>query len=247
MTPEQTAAAADALVAATQQSAVQSGQQVEANQAVLAPGLNTGSNAPGGYNYARNVAPVVPVLTSQLVVAAKQQAVRDALKAAQNTAQSTYTDAQTAYQGRQRTFQQKQAERARERQAEEDRRYQAGLAAQAAQLALAQGGIGGAAVGDVSTSANASAGKQYIGNNDLRGRLAYLAKQGDKEAAVALNYVGNDGKYSLNPTLLNPTIAGALNKFAFVNVYKAPAAPAQAGSQKTTPFIQSLVSGGLKR
>jgi len=33
----------------------------------------------------------------------------------------------------------------------------------------------------------------YVGNNDFRGYLAYLAQQGDSSAQLALNYTGNDG------------------------------------------------------
>lgn len=45
------------------------------------------------------------------------------------------------------------------------------------------------------STANNQAVKQYIGNNDYRGRLAYEAKQGDQDARVLLKYVGNDGRY----------------------------------------------------
>lgn len=37
--------------------------------------------------------------------------------------------------------------------------------------------------------------KNYIGNNDFRGRLAYEASQGDTDAKVMLKYVGNDNRY----------------------------------------------------
>ena len=33
----------------------------------------------------------------------------------------------------------------------------------------------------------------YVGNNDFRGYLNYLAKNGDSAASTALNFVGNDG------------------------------------------------------
>lgn len=47
-----------------------------------------------------------------------------------------------------------------------------------------------------STSSTSTADtKQYIGNNDYRGRLAYEANQGDQDARVLLKYVGNDGRY----------------------------------------------------
>lgn len=45
------------------------------------------------------------------------------------------------------------------------------------------------------TPTTAAPTQTYIGNNDYRGRLAYEASQGDKEATIALKYVGNDGNY----------------------------------------------------
>lgn len=215
MSPDELNAAANALVTATQGAAVSSGQNIEANAAALAPGLANGSNIPGGRNFQMNVAPVVPVLTAQFVTDAKQGALRSAVRDAIYSAQGTYDDAKAGYQTRQRTFQQKQAQRARDRQAEEDRRYSASVAAQSA---LSRGG--GAGVGGVNVSEN---NKQFIGNNDLRGRLAYLASKGDNNAKVALNYVGNDGKYSLSPS--DPRYkqaVGALDAVGAVNVYKAP-------------------------
>lgn len=92
----------------------------------------------------------------------------------------------------------------------------------------------------------------YVGNNDLRGRLAYLAQQGNNNAKIALNYVGNDGKYYLNPSNTSSAIINALNSLGFTNVYKTPvAAPKSSGfvlnpttSQNT--FAQLLTSGALR-
>lgn len=215
MSPDELNAAANALVTATQGAAVSSGQNVEANLAALAPGLATGSNAPGGRNYQMNIAPVVPALTAQFVTNAKQGALRGAIRDALYAAQGTYDEAKSGYQTRQRTFQQKQAQLARERRAEEDRRYSASIAAQSALSSRGGGGVGG-----VNVSENS---KQYIGSNDLRGRLAYLASRGDNNAKIALQYVGNDGKYSLSPS--DPRYkqaVGALTAIGAVNVYKAP-------------------------
>lgn len=37
--------------------------------------------------------------------------------------------------------------------------------------------------------------KTYVGNDDFRGRLAYLAGQGNSDARIALKYSGNDARY----------------------------------------------------
>lgn len=232
MSPEEITAAANALATATQQSAVASGQDVEHRQAELAPGLNTGSNEPGGYNYQRNVSPVVDPLVTGLVANAKQAVLRGALKDATYTANSAYVDAQSNYQARQRAFQVKQAEAARERQRKSDAASAAVLAAQ-----LGSNTRGGG-IGDVDVSEN---DKKFIGNNDVRGRLSYLASQGDNNAKIALQYVGNDNKYSLSPS--DPRykqVIGALNAIGASNVYKAPAA-------KPAPVVNNAFGGGTFR
>jgi len=62
---------------------------------------------------------------------------------------------------------------------------------------------------------------QYLGNNDLRGHLAYLAqKEGNQNAAIALKYVGNDGRYYLDPYTTNPSIFKALDALGAVNTWK---------------------------
>jgi hypothetical protein len=78
--------------------------------------------------------------------------------------------------------------------------------------------------GPTAPAAAKPAGPKFIGNNDLRGHLNYLAqKEGNADARIALQYVGNDGKYSLSPYVTNPAIIAALNRIGAVNVYKAPA------------------------
>lgn len=177
MTPEELAAAATALSTATQQSAVTSGQAIEANAGELAPGLVTGSNVPGGYNYARNVASVLPALTAQFVVNAKQGALKNTIRDALNTAQVTYQTANSGYQARQRKFNQDQAARARERYAKDDARA-------AAQLALATGAAS-AGVGGVNVSPNETPRQFY----------QRLATAGNKDAQVAVKYAGDDNRY----------------------------------------------------
>jgi len=62
---------------------------------------------------------------------------------------------------------------------------------------------------------------KFIGNDDLRGRLAYAAqKEGNQDAAIALKYVGNDGKYYLDPYVTNPSIIKSLNAVGATNVWK---------------------------
>src|SRR5690606_29099130 len=102
--------------------------------------------APGGYNYARNVAPVVPTLTADLVTAAKQEALRGAVRDAIYDAQTKYDTAKSELQARERRFRQRQAEMARERQRKAD--AQAAAAAQA-QAALTRGNVVGVNVGGV--------------------------------------------------------------------------------------------------
>ena len=53
---------------------------------------------------------------------------------------------------------------------------------------------------------------QYIGKDDYRGYVNYLAKQGDATAGQLLNYVGND--FNINPSIktLGP-VAGALGHY----------------------------------
>jgi hypothetical protein len=91
--------------------------------------------------------------------------------------------------------------------------------------------------GGGSAPAAQASGAKFIGNNDLRGHLNYLAqKEGNQDAAIALKYVGNDGKYNLSPYVTNPSIIAALNRMGAVNVYKAPAAPAPAKKATTNQY-----------
>jgi hypothetical protein len=114
-----------------------------------------------------------------------------------------------------------------ERQFQEQQRQfneQQAAAARAA-AASAAGGFsptyGGGDTGSVPTgTAKGAAQPQFIGNNDLRGHLLYLSRNGNNDATIALKYVGNDGKYNQPPTVLSPSVLAALNRIGAVNVYK---------------------------
>jgi hypothetical protein len=120
-----------------------------------------------------------------------------------------------------------EAEKARQ-QAERDRQEQIRqfneqLAAQqrAEAASRASSGAGGYNVGSQPQTKE----KNYIGNNDLRGRLSYMAQQGNQNAKIALQYVGNDGKYYINfdkpPNYVTDwnKVKKALNAIGAVNAY----------------------------
>lgn len=224
LTPEQMTTATNALAAAIQSSGQIQGRNIEAQAAQLAPGLSTGSNAPGGYNYNRTIAPVLDPLANNFVIQAKQGLVRQSLKDAQYVAKTNYEDANYAYQQRQRDYVKEQSRRA----------------ARAAAAAYSGGGggsmVAGSNVNDVTTTNNANGAKQYVGNNDIRGRLAFLAKNGDNDAKIALQYVGNDGKFGSAPAWTQ----AAMNKFGFTGNYAKAAAPAPVIKQQPNKLVQQM-------
>lgn len=62
---------------------------------------------------------------------------------------------------------------------------------------------------------------KFLGNNDLRGHLNYLAqKEGNRDAQVALQYVGNDGKFNLNPKTTSPRLLQILTNLGATNVFR---------------------------
>lgn len=127
--------------------------------------------------------------------------------------------------------------------AEQQREFDAQQAA--AKAASSGSGLYGAFSGigaPTAQSAPAAQQPQYIGNNDLRGHLNWLATtQNNQDAAVALHYVGNDGKYNLNPYVTNPAIIAALTRLGATNVWHpAPSsntiAPQHAASVTTNQY-----------
>jgi hypothetical protein len=83
-------------------------------------------------------------------------------------------------------------------------------------------GGGGGTSPAPSTPNSPTAQPQWIGNDDVRGRLAYAAHNGNSDAAIALRYVGNDGRYYLNPSTTNPSVIAALNRVNAKNAYTGP-------------------------
>lgn len=130
MSPTEIKSATDAMVAATEGEIAQNAQNVESRQATLAPGLATGSNTPGGYNYQRTIAPIVDPIASGMVTNARQAMLRQALTDATFQANLAKETAQRDYNARYRAYQEEQAKRTRERQRRADQ--------QAAQVAQAQ-------------------------------------------------------------------------------------------------------------
>ena len=105
--------------------------------------------------------------------------------------------------------------------AEQRRQFDTNLAFQREQAAAQQRAQAAAYAQPTFNPSVAQQQPQYIGNNDLRGHLAYLAqKQGNKDAAVALKYVGNDGRYYLDPYTTNPTIFKALDALGAKNTWR---------------------------
>lgn len=87
--------------------------------------------------------------------------------------------------------------------------------------------------------------KTYIGNDDLRGRLLYTARNSQNAqersmAALALKYVGNDGKFNLAWNSLNLPVLQQLNKMGFINVAKQPSKSSGGSS-----LLNNLRSGGI--
>lgn len=85
-------------------------------------------------------------------------------------------------------------------QEEEQRQFNERLRAQqeadaASRAAGSGGGGGGYNFTGGNTLGAQTPAKTYLGNDDFRGRLAYLAQGGNGDARVALKYTGNNGRY----------------------------------------------------
>jgi len=150
-------------------------------------------------------APILGDLSKQQGYASEaQQTLNTSQNLASQMASALLSDDKQTYQ---RLLDQYNAATAAEQAAEAKRQWEAAQAEQKrqfdAQVAESRraSGSGGAGGYDVSSLLQGLQGeKKFIGNDDFRGRLAYEAKKGNKNAALALKYVGNDGKYYINFT-----------------------------------------------
>jgi len=239
MNPDEINNAVNALQTAVQTSAETEGKAINADAALLAPGLSTGTNAPGGYNYQRTVAPIIDPLKTNMVIAAKQGLFKQALKDAQHVAQVKYDDANYGYKQRQRDYTKKQVLEAKERQRKADAQTAAyysssrgGGGGGSYTVTSGGGGAGTGAVGGVTTTANKGSTSQfkYSGNADFRG---YLAANG---YGTMLAYTGNDGKIDV----------GKVNKFG-ADTPMISYAPGQAGkvqAQVSAAYAKYKAAGG---
>lgn len=82
--------------------------------------------------------------------------------------------------------------------------------------------------------------KKYIGNNDIRGRWAYEAKQGDKEAAVLLKYVGLDNKTAPGAVVASKADYDILRKNGVGGGYSYPGQT----YYSDMPLINNIINGG---
>lgn len=189
------------------------------------------SGIPVGEQYKYNATDYMPALANMQTQAKQQQS--DLTTAILNLNKDRRTQAQSIYDtGNQQDLAERQYQ-------ESVRQFNANQELQRQQMEAAQKAASAASsfspsIGNYMPSTGgtpkpaAPAAPQYIGNNDLRGHLLYQAQNGNNDAKIALTYVGNDGRYSLNPTITNPAILQALSRIGAVNVYAAPSAKAPA-------------------
>lgn len=113
---------------------------------------------------------------------------------------------------------------ARDREfAEQQRQFEENLRLQREQIAAQQRAAAAStfsptlgATGNQSSQSQ----KQYVGSDDFRGRLAYLAQQGDSDAQVGLRYAGNDGRFDGAVKSLNEL--AALQRLGITGNYYLP-------------------------
>lgn len=232
MNPDEINNAVNALQTAVQTSAETEGKAINTDAALLAPGLATGTNAPGGYNYQRTVAPIIDPLKTNMVIAAKQGLFKQALKDAQYTAQRGYDDANYGYKQRQRDYTKKQVLEAKERQRKADSMMYSSGGGGGGSVTTSSGGAGTGAVGGVTTTATQGSSSQfkYSGNPDFRG---FLAANG---YGTMLAYTGNNGKIDV----------GKVNKFG-ADTPMMSYAPGQAGkvqAQVDAAYAKYKAAGG---
>ena len=179
----------------------------------------------------RERAPILGDLAKQQSALGQEQAgYSEAQTLAGQLASSLINDDRQTYQ---RLLDQYNAAVASEKEAEDKRRFEAQMAAEQQRFekqlaesrrttAAAGYNVGGGGL-DIASILKAATGqsaapKNYIGNDDLRGRWAYQAKQGDNDAAVLLKYVGND---NVSHSIVTPGEYNVLKRYGVKGNYKA--------------------------
>lgn len=141
----------------------------------------------------------------------------------QRTQASGIQQGEIAREDQERRFQAEQALE-RERLAMADRQFKEELAAKLAEARAERASKYQPSFGGASGGSAAAPEKRYIGNDDFRGFLAFEAQRGNRDAAIALNYVGNDGMYHFDPTKKNTgfssEVLNALDAIGARNAYK---------------------------
>jgi hypothetical protein len=130
-------------------------------------------------------------------VKAKQKGqITSLMEALNSLGRDQRTQAQSIYDSESARELQERSLAEQQRQFNENLAFQKAQAAAAARAAQASSGVNlGSILGGPKGTAKASA-KTFVGNDDFRGHLAYLAGRGNYEAKTMLKYVGNDGIYN---------------------------------------------------
>lgn len=223
MSPQAIGQATDKLIQAAQNTAVETGQDVARRQEALAPGLATGTNEQGGYNYQRVVAPDVEPLAASLNVNAKQNILKQMLGDAAYQANNRYAKAQSSLQQAQQDYQKASDLAYEARQlAAKKRREEAAARRQAYYNSMSSGGGGasggynaaggglnvvglgassspksGGGFSFTDSQGNAISAAKYaqLTGTPFRTVLKKMAASGDSGARKALGFVGNDFGY----------------------------------------------------
>lgn len=232
MTPDQVQQATDSLTTAVNTAAQTSGQQIDTSMGQLAPSLQTGTNAPGGYNYQANIAPAIAPLTTAMVTASKQAVLKQAIKDAKYVAQTRYDDANYGLKDRQREYTKRKALEAAARQAKYDAQADAQYARSMSSGGGGGGGGGGGAAGSSvgGVSAAGTAGRpSMVPKNGVNGKAGYAFTDANGRPISALTYAKQVGVSfaALTSKMAQSGDAGAAaiqrssNTAAYANAYRA--------------------------
>lgn len=107
------------------------------------------------------------------------------------------------------------------------------------------GGYGGFDVGSVISAIQGgskapTAEKKYIGNDDYRGRLRYEASKGNKDAAVLLKYVGNDG---ISNSVVSKAEYDILKRNKVKGNYRVASAPVKSPINRLQESVKNATTG----